>query len=72
MQVKAGTLWTGADRNKFMVISVVEVEGNTWVYYRDDGVLDEPREYSCYADSFIIRFTPVVNEGKRYESPYCK
>lgn len=65
MQIKAGSLWAGNDRKKFIVISVTEVDGHSWVYYRDDGRTDAPREYSCYEESFTQRFTPIVNEGKR-------
>ena len=64
MQVKAGTLWEGSGRSKFIVISVTEVEGHTWVYYRDNSnKTAEPREYSCYEESFVQRFKPLLNEG---------
>jgi len=65
MQVKAGTSWEGSDRKKFIVISVTEIDGHTWVHYRNDSGFNEPREYSCYADSFIQRFTPVASEVTR-------
>ena len=65
MQVKAGTLWAGSERKQFVVLSVTDIDGHTWVHYRDEnGKTDEPREYSCYEESFIQRFRPVLNESK--------
>ena len=54
MNIKQGSRWTGGDRKVFTVISVVELEGHTWVHYRDD-----TKEYSCYQESFLSRFTPL-------------
>jgi len=65
MQVKAGTLWAGRERKQFVVLSVTEIDGHTWVHYRDNSGINESHEYSCYEESFIVRFTPVVNESKR-------
>lgn len=56
--VKVGTRWWGQDGKKFVVIHVIEQEGHTWVHYRDDR-RDEPREYSCYLESFLSRFSPL-------------
>lgn len=57
--VKAGTLWEGVDK-KFRVLSVTEVDGNTWVHYREDRGIKVPaiecKEYSCYVESFLSRF----------------
>jgi len=54
-QVKAGTRWSSTDGKEFVVIHVIEKEGHTWVHYRDNRK-DEPREYSCYVESFLSRF----------------
>jgi len=54
-QVKKGTKWSGTDGKEFVVIDVIEREGHTWVHYRDNR-RDEPREYSCYLESFLARF----------------
>ena len=57
--VQQGTLWGSSDSKKFRVISVTEVEGNTWVHYRDElpGFdQSKAREYSCYVESFEQRF----------------
>ena len=64
MQVNAGSLWKGNDREKFVVISVTKIDNHTWIHYRDDGKTDQPREYSCYEESFIQRFSPALNESK--------
>jgi hypothetical protein len=63
--VREGTKWGSADNKVFVVIHEVEADdGHKWVYYRD-AVGNPPREYSCYADSFIQRFTPVASEVTR-------
>ena len=56
--VKEGSLWGGSDK-KFRVISVTEVDGHTWVHYRDElkGFdQSDAKEYSCYIESFEQRF----------------
>jgi hypothetical protein len=61
--VKEGTLWWGGRDKKFRVISVTEVDGHVWVYYREEAGLfskqTECREYSCYIESFVQRFTQI-------------
>lgn len=57
MQVKEGSRWWGGEK-VFVVISVVESQGNTWVYYRNDSS-KTPTEYSCYIESFLSRFRPL-------------
>lgn len=58
--VKEGSLWSSADGKKFRVISVVEVDGHTWVHYREDLGVKIPtkdcKEFSCYMESFTARF----------------
>jgi hypothetical protein len=60
--VKAGTLWESVDK-KFRVLSVTEVDGHTWVHYREDRGIKVPaiecKEYSCYVESFLSRFRPL-------------
>ena len=56
--VKEGSLWGGSDK-KFRVISVTDVDGHTWVHYRDElkGFdQSDAKEYSCYIESFEQRF----------------
>ena len=61
MLVKEGSLWGTSDGKKFRVLSVTEVEGHTWVHYREDRGIKVPaiecKEYSCYIESFIQRFS---------------
>lgn len=59
--VKEGSKWTSTSHNdKFHVIHVVEIEGNTWVHYiKENAPEDSNREYSCYLESFLQRFRPI-------------
>lgn len=59
MQINVGTKWQGTGRTQFVVISVTEVDEHIWVHYRDD---KGTREYSCYKESFVQRYSPVLNE----------
>ena len=57
-KIEEGSKWygTGDMRKHFIVIHEVEANGNIWVHYRDN-FGDPPREYSCYKESFLQRFT---------------
>ena len=54
MKIKEGSRWDGGEKI-FVVIHLVEQDGHTWVHYRE-AKGPEPREYSCYLESFIQRF----------------
>jgi hypothetical protein len=63
MVVKEGSKWQSPEGKIFHVLSVIEVEGHTWVHYIEEhkvSVLEEilpgEREYSCYVESFVQRF----------------
>ena len=58
MKAEKDQVWSTSDRNEFLVLQVVDVEGNTWVHYRN---IKTGQEHSCYADSFEQRFKPEVN-----------
>ncbi len=59
MEIKEGSRWAGGDyRQKFIVLSVVETGNEVWVHYRDESG-NPPKEYSCYKDSFLSRFTKL-------------
>ena len=59
--VKVGSRWTSTDtRRVFHVIHVVDVDGKTWVHYEEDNC-NECREYSCWLESFLGRFTEITN-----------
>jgi hypothetical protein len=58
--VKVGSIWRSAEDRQFMVIGVVEAEGHTWIHYREHAAkkpVIECREYSCYEESFVTRFS---------------
>jgi hypothetical protein len=59
--IKEGSRWTSSDHKTFVVLHEIEVNGHQWVHYREEDVRTEPREYSCYRDSFLLRFKPHVN-----------
>jgi hypothetical protein len=45
------------------VLHVVELDGNTWVHYRNEskGLVKIPvREYSCFVEAFEARFVERV------------
>ena len=60
-KVKEGSVWRTTDDKKFRVLSVTEVEGHTWVHYRQDLGIKVPvvecKEFSCYIESFVERFS---------------
>lgn len=63
--VKEGTRWSSSDGNVFHVMSVVECQdGHVWVHYEQDNI-KESRTFSCWIDSFVGRFTPILNEGRK-------
>lgn len=56
-KIKIGSIWAGNDYSKFRVIDTVEVDGHAWVHYIKIKPLDsDPKEYSCYEESFVARF----------------
>jgi hypothetical protein len=54
MIIKEGSRWWAGDEKRFVVTSVVEVDEQVWVHYKDD-----KNEYSCYQESFVDRFSPL-------------
>jgi hypothetical protein len=53
---KDGSRWSGNDSKIFFVIRTIDLpDGHTWVHYREKSN-SEPREYSCYIESFLQRF----------------
>ena len=59
MTVTPGSRWMSTDRKIFHVITVVEVDGHTWVHYAQDNT-NESKEFSCYVESFLERFKPTA------------
>ena len=61
--VKENSLWADAHGNWFRVLHVVELEGNTWVHYRNEskGLVKIPvQEHSCFVEAFEARFTERI------------
>ena len=56
--VKEGTRWSSSDGKTFHVIHRVELEGHIWIHYILEAKEDS-KEYSCYEESFLSRFTPL-------------
>lgn len=58
--IEVGSRWRSVDQ-EFRVLAVIEQDGHTWVHYREDLGIKVPalqcREYSCYEESFLQRFT---------------
>ena len=61
--VTEGSIWVSNTMQRFQVISITEIENHTWVYYRKFNAPPEDcREFSCYVESFLSRFSKTVNE----------
>jgi hypothetical protein len=58
-KLAAGTKWSSSDGKLFYILGTMEENDKLWVYYRNDKT--PPEEFSCYAESFEHRFTPVIN-----------
>ena len=57
---KDGSKWAGStSRELFRVIHTIELDGHIWVHYCDDS--NGEKEYSCYVESFLTRFTEIIN-----------
>jgi len=55
--IKEGTRWDGGNGKTFRIIQIIQIEGHTWIHYINDQLSDgENREYSCYLESFLLRF----------------
>jgi len=57
MKVEKHQVWT-SNRDEFVVLQVIDLNGQTWVHYRN---MKTGQEHSCYADSFELRFSPALN-----------
>jgi len=58
--IKQGSKWDDGKGKIFRVIQIVQIEGHTWIHYINDSLSEnENREYSCYQESFLSRFTPL-------------
>ena len=58
--IKEGSKWDNGQGKIFRVLHTIKVEEHTWVHYiKVNAPEDETREYSCYQESFLSRFTPL-------------
>jgi hypothetical protein len=60
MEIKLGSRWWTSNGEHFIVLATPTIDGNDWVYYRSEKPINEEvREYSCYKESFLSRFSPL-------------
>ena len=60
MEIKNGSRWSGSNGKVYHVLHVVELEGHTWVHYiLETKEQDINKEFSCYQESFVQRFSPL-------------
>jgi hypothetical protein len=51
---EVGSKWIARNNHiHFYVLHTIELEGNTWIHYKEH---TSDREYSCYVESFLQRF----------------
>lgn len=53
---KDNSRWSGNDRTIFYVMHTIELNGHTWVHYKN---ANSSQEYSCYLESFLQRFNEL-------------
>lgn len=56
MNITIGSRWNSADGKIFIVTDLAESNDSTWIFYKD-----QQRQYSCYLESFLSRFTEIQN-----------
>lgn len=56
--IEKGSIWSGSNGAQFQVIDQVVIEDQTWIHYRLIAA-DEPKEFSCFKESFLERFTQI-------------
>ena len=55
-----GSKWFGNSRETvFRVLDVIELDGHTWIHYCEDD--NGESKYSCYLESFLGRFSEILN-----------
>ena len=64
MIIKQGSRWLSSQHQQFIVLAdEVTLADGIWIHYREDNNQDNPREFSCFKDSFLSRFTPDANKN---------
>jgi hypothetical protein len=54
---KEGSRWRSSDGVRFRVLSTVCLDDGHWVHYIKESTTEEIKEYSCYVESFLSRFS---------------
>jgi len=58
--IKKDSKWNDGGGKIFRILDIVQIEGHTWIHYIKENAQDgENREYSCYLESFLSRFTQM-------------
>lgn len=58
--LESGSRWASADGKVFIIITTTTIDGHDWVYYRSERPVDHlPKEFSCYTESFLSRFSKL-------------
>ena len=60
-KVNMGEKWRSSDFETFRVISVVDLENQTWIHYMR---IRDNLEYSCLEESFIYRFSRDLSNAR--------
>lgn len=59
-KIQSGSVWSSNNGVHFQVINETLIDGNVWIHYRMiDKETEEPKEFSCYKESFLSRFYQV-------------
>lgn len=59
-KVLPGSNWLSVDGRQFRVQSLIELDGNIWVYYTN---AQTGAEFSCWVDSFLQRYREDTSYG---------
>jgi hypothetical protein len=54
-----GSKWVSQDGIRFRVLSTIWLDDGHWVHYIKESTGSEAREYSCYVESFLSKFTEI-------------
>lgn len=58
--IQVGSRWWSGDKRTVVVLSNPEIQGQRWVHYRLENLESHlPEEFSCYEESFRLRFTEL-------------
>lgn len=62
-KIEPGSMWSSVSGVHFQVISEIHIDNHDWIYYRMiDRETEEPKEFSCYKESFLSRFYRIPKD----------